>query len=209
MLQTGSRLWFKGHALDNQLMEEFSKDCSQPIRDLSNNSPRSKHDALFCHNIQHIDDTSTKLGIFWQLNKDQLFALSTIYIGFLWDLDIHVVSLSQPKVDKYLKAIHSWRKKHTHVLQEALELYGKLIHACTAIKRGRAYLTSLKQTIAILQKKPLLPQRPDKKTEPDLVWWSDLLQAGGIARPIIPPHYTIDPTHLLRCKLWNRYQHSH
>jgi hypothetical protein len=73
------------------------------------------------------------------------------------------------------------------MLQEALELYGKLIHACAAVKRGRAYLTSLEWTIAVLQKKPLLPQHPDKETGPDLLWWSNLLQAGGVARPIIPP----------------------
>jgi hypothetical protein len=142
---------------------------------------------LFSHNLQDINNTSVELGIFWQLNKDQLFTSSTIYIGFLWDLDSHMVSLSQPKVDKYLKAIHTWRKKHTHMLQEALELYGKLIHTCAAIKRGRAYLTSLEWTIAVLQKKPLLPQHPDKETKPDLLWWSNLLQAGSVVWPIIPP----------------------
>jgi hypothetical protein len=112
---------------------------------------------------------------------------STIYIGFLWDLYHHIVSLSQPKVDKYLSAIHSWRKKPTHVLQEALKLYGKLMHACTAVKRGRTYLMSLERTIAVLQKKPCLPQRPDKSHEQDLTWWSNLLQSGGVSQPICPP----------------------
>jgi hypothetical protein len=115
------------------------------------------------------------LGIFWHPSNDQPFASSTIYIGFLWDLYHHIVSLSQLKVDKYLSAIHLWRKKPTHMLQEALELYVKLMHACAAVKRGRAYLMSLERTIAILQKKPCLPQHPDKSLEQDLIWWSSLL----------------------------------
>lgn len=187
MHQTGSRLWYGGRIFDNGSIEEFSEDCSQPILDLSNNSPRSEHDLLFCHNLQDIDDASSDLGILWQLAKDQPFASSTIYIGFLWDLDRHIVSLSQPKVDKYLMAIHTWRKKPIHVLQEVLELYGKLMHACAAVTRGRAYLTSLERTISVLRLKPLLPQCPDKDVLHDLDWWSELLQSGGVSRPIRPP----------------------
>jgi hypothetical protein len=46
MIQMGSQLWFEGHTLGNGSTEEFSEDCSQPIQDLSSNSPRSKHDVL-------------------------------------------------------------------------------------------------------------------------------------------------------------------
>jgi hypothetical protein len=109
---------------DNGTIEESSEDCSQPIQDLSHNSPRSEHDLLFSYNLQDINDLSTYLGIIWQLEKDQPFAQHTIYIGFLWDLNLHTVSLSPPKVEKYLLAIHTWRKKPTHDLQEALQLYG-------------------------------------------------------------------------------------
>jgi len=73
------------------------------------------------------------------------------------------------------------------VLQEVLELYGKLMHACAAIMRGRAYLTSLERTIAVFHIKPLLPQRPDKEVKHDLNWWSETLQSGGVSRPIRPP----------------------
>jgi hypothetical protein len=143
--QSGSCIWFGRCIFDDGSIEEFSKDCLHPIKDLSKNSPRSEHDALFCHNLQDIDDMSVNLGIFWHLNKDQLFASSTIYIGFLWDLYHCIVSLSQPKVDKYLSAIHSWRKKPTHVLQEALKLYGKLMHACAAVKEGEHISRALKE----------------------------------------------------------------
>jgi hypothetical protein len=87
---------------DNGTIKEFSKDYSQPIQDLSHDSPRSEHDHVFCYNLQDINDLSTYLGIIWQLEKDQPFAQCTIYIGFLWDLNLHTVSLSPPKVEKYL-----------------------------------------------------------------------------------------------------------
>jgi hypothetical protein len=185
--QTRSRLWYGGRTLDDGSIEEFSEDCSQPLKDLSDNSPRSEHDRLFGYNLQDINDESTLLGILWQFSKDQPFAQSTIYIGFHWDLALRIVSLSQPKVSKYLMAIHSWRKKQTHMLQEVLELYSKLMHACAVITRGRAYLTSLERTIAVFRIKPLLPQRPDKEVEHDLNWWSETLQSGGVSRPIHPP----------------------
>jgi hypothetical protein len=73
------------------------------------------------------------------------------------------------------------------MLQEALELYGKLMHACAAVRRGKAYLMNLERTITVLQKKPCLPQHPDKSLEQDLIWWSSLLQSGGVSQPIHPP----------------------
>jgi hypothetical protein len=141
---------------DNGTVEEFSEDCSQPIQDLSLDSPRLEHDCLFSYNLQDINDLSTYLGIIWKLEKDQPFAQCTIYIGFLWDLNLYTVLLSMPKVEQYLLAIHTWRKKPMHALQETLQLYGKLMHTCTAITRGRVYLTSLEHTIAVCQGNPYM-----------------------------------------------------
>jgi len=185
--QTGSRLWFGGISpLDGQ-MEELSEDCSCPIKDLSRNSPRLPHDSEFTMNMQDIDDLSSKLGIVWALSKDQPFRSSTIYIGFIWDLKLMVVSLSTEKTDKYLAAIHRWRKRQAHVLQDVQELYGKLLHACSAAPRGRAYLTSLESMLSICGAKPFLPHRAEKHVAEDLDWWTSLLQSGGASRPIYPP----------------------
>lgn len=192
MQQTGSRLWFGRLASDGSI-EEFNEDCSWPLKDLSEASRRSDHDKLFGYCLSDIDDLSTDLGIVWEIQKDQPFATSTICIGFHWDVMNLVVSLSVSKVSKYLLAIHNWRRRQTHVLQDVRELYGKLLHTCEVVKHGRAYLTSLESMMGICSDKPYLPHRPIKDVEIDLLWWSELLQNGAAARPILPPIPFSDP----------------
>jgi hypothetical protein len=187
MHQSGSRIWFGGNVFDDGSIEEFNEDCKWPLKDLSGQSRRSEHDNLFGYCLADIDDASADLGIIWEKQKDQPFASSTICIGFLWDVGNRVVSLSPPKVDKYLLAIHNWRRRKTHVLQDVRQLHGKLLHACEVAKRGRAYLTSLEAMLSICGKQPYLPHRPTKGIDSDLDWWSDLLQSGGASRPIYPP----------------------
>ncbi|OJA11076.1 hypothetical protein AZE42_13252 [Rhizopogon vesiculosus] len=131
--QTGSRLWFGDLSPDNSQLEELSEDCSHPLKDLLNDSPRSLHDLEFMMNMQDIDKLSSKLGILWALSKDQPFRPSTVYIGFLWDLNLMVVSLSTEKTGKYLMAIHKWHKRRAHILQDVQELYGKLLHTCSVV----------------------------------------------------------------------------
>jgi len=134
--QSGSRLWYGDTCPDSGQIEEWSEDCSNPLRDLSEHSPRSEHNKLFAYCLQDINDLSRKLGILWELLKDQLFKSSTIYIGFLWDIKLRIVSLSPEKIEKYLLAIHKWRKRQTHILHDVQKLYGKLLHACSAVPRG-------------------------------------------------------------------------
>lgn len=186
MRQSGARLWFGDTCLETGKLEELSEDCSKPLQDLSSRSPRSKHDKLFTFNLQDVNETSDDLGIIWELLKDQPFAPSTIYIGFLWDIARRTVSLSTMKVDKYLAAIAKWKKRPAHVLQDVQELYGKLLHACEAVQRGRAYLTSLEEMLSHCGAKPFLPHRAGTRVAKDLEWWSRLLQSGGVTRAIYP-----------------------
>jgi hypothetical protein len=171
----------------NGSKEEFNEDCAWPLKNLSEMSPRSEHDKCFGYCMADIDDLSAELGILWKEQKDQPFASSTICIGFLWDVKNCMVSLSSPKVCKYLLAIHSWRRRETHMLQDVQELYGKLLHACEVVKQGRAYLTSLESMLGVCTKKPYLPHCPAKDIEANLLWWSELLQNGGTIKPILPP----------------------
>jgi hypothetical protein len=114
--QSGSHLWFGEVCQDTKTLQESNENCLKPIQDLSNRSKRSKHDKLFSCNLQNINDLSNDLGIIWKPAKDQPFDTSTLYIGFLWDIELRIVYLSQEKVNKYLLAIHKWRKRSTHVL---------------------------------------------------------------------------------------------
>jgi hypothetical protein len=113
------------------------KNLMKTLKDLSGLSPRSDYDKRFGYCLADIDGLSANLGIVWEKDKDQSSASSTICIGFLWDVENRTVSLSSPKVSKYLLAIHRWR------------LYGKLLHTCKVAKHGRAYLTSLENMLKV------------------------------------------------------------
>lgn len=192
MRQTGSRIWYGGKELHDGNLEEFSEDCSRPLIDLSHSSPRNPHDQQFSYNLDDVDHLSEELGIPWETTKDQPFDASTIYIGFVWDIQARTVSLSPTKVAKYLQAIQTWQERRTHVLQDVRELYGKLLHASSALRRGRAYLTSLERMLSICASHPFMPHRPDKHVAADLIWWTDRLQAGEVSRPIKPPPSFLD-----------------
>jgi len=193
LITSGSRIWFKGSMHDDGSCDEFSEDCSFPIRDLSAASSRSRHDQLFTYNFDDIDSISDSLGIPWEKSKDQPFGSTTIYIGFLWDITNRRVSLTPPKINKYLTAIQTWQSRPSHVLQDVRELYGKLLHTCSAIPRGRSYLTGFERMLGTCARKPFMPHRPDKAITADLLWWADTLSSGAVSRPILPPAPSTDP----------------
>jgi hypothetical protein len=54
----GGHLWYGNLCSNSGQLEERSKDCSNPLKDLSSNSARSKHNKLFTFCLQDIDDLS-------------------------------------------------------------------------------------------------------------------------------------------------------
>ena len=149
---TGSQIYFSGTLREDGTTEEFSEDCSHPIKDLTTNSMRSCEDEQFSYNLSDIDEISAKLGIPWEITKDQPFANSTIYIGFVWDLKACTVALSPAKIDKYTKAIQDWLSRTRHNLKHVQELYGKLLHAAPILQQGCAYLTGLESMLTTCAK---------------------------------------------------------
>lgn len=190
--RSGSRTWFQGLPLQDDSFEEFNEACIHPIRDFTTSSSRSTHDAKFSYAICDIDQISQRLGIPWETSKDQPFSHTTIYIGFVWDLRECTVSLSKPKIDKYLNAITEWNQRVTHVLEDVQKLYGKLLHASCLTPAGRAYLTGFERMLPVSARKPFMPIRPEKTIAADLDWWTTLLSTNALRKPIHPPHTFID-----------------
>ena len=108
MRHTASRIWYSGTEHLDGSVEEFSESCTFPIRDLSNRSSHSSEDAHLTYNFADIDEVSRILGIPWEVSKDQPFAPTTIYIGFIWNLERRTVTLSPAKTEKYLNKINDW-----------------------------------------------------------------------------------------------------
>ena len=145
------------------------------------------------YSFDDIDKLADTLGIPSEKSKDQPFSSSTIYIGFLWDIVGKRVFLSPRKVEKYLAVIQAWLTRATHVLQDIRKLYGKLLHACSAMPRGRAYLTGFEHMLATCGKKPFMPHHPDKAISNDLAWWIKALHTGAVSCPILPSSPFINP----------------
>jgi len=135
-LLSSGRLWHQGWRHSDSSSDEFNENCSHPLKDFSNHSPRPQFDSFFSYSLCDIDAISRPLGIPWEPSKDQPFGPSTIYIGFEWNLQAMTVTLSSSKVTKYLKAIACWHQRSSHVLQDVQSLYGKLLHTCAVIPRG-------------------------------------------------------------------------
>lgn len=185
--QDGGRLWYGGRMLEGGVLKEFDEDCRFPFRDLSTQSNRSVEDQQYTYNFDDIDRLSDQLGIPWELSKDTAFASIAAYIGFEWDLDARTVTLTSKKKAKYILAIQEWRTCAVHTLNEVQKLYGKLLHTCLVVPRGRAYLTGLEAMLSAGNHSPFVPHSPAKGVHDDLAWWTDTLSQDRLARPIPGP----------------------
>ena len=129
----GLRIWYSGISHDGNALEEFSENCAFPIQDLSASSEHIGEESNFTYSIMDIDHISHELGIPWESSKDQPFAPTTIYIGFLWDLEARTLRLSPAKVEKYTGVINDWLARPKHTLKNVQELYGRLLHSASIL----------------------------------------------------------------------------
>ena len=190
--QEGGRLWYKGKNLPDDAPEEFIEDCSTPLRDLAERTPRSPDDQHFTYADADIDALSQRLGIRWEPSKAVPFGSEIPYLGLLWNLQTRTVCLLEKKRTKYRAAIANWEEKRTHNLLETQQLYGKLLHASLVIPPGCAHLTSLEAMLATLHDNPFLPHTPPRDTPGDLEWWKRRLDQPNIPRPIPEPRPLVD-----------------
>lgn len=173
--QTGGRLWFGGSRFADGTLEEFDEECTFPCADLSQQSPRPLEDQPYTYNFDDIDTISNKLGIPWERAKDIPFGFSTTYIGFVWNLTTSTVSLAPAKQQKYLLAVREWHTRPRHILNDVEKLYGKLLHTCSVIPMGRAYLTTLESMLGTGRNCPFIPHTAPRGTTADLEWWESIL----------------------------------
>jgi hypothetical protein len=183
--QSGGRLWYQGENLPNDQPAEFDEDAAHPIAAFTNLHNQLFPDSLFTYCDADIDHISGKLGIPWEPSKSIPFSSAVPYLGFDWDLSHRTVAISDNKRSKYRMAIGDWLPRHTHTLDEAQKLYGKLLP-------GRAYLTSLEALLASFNANPFVPHHAPRHTIADLHWWLQVLDAPSIPRPIPGPAPVID-----------------
>ncbi|GBE82477.1 hypothetical protein SCP_0408610 [Sparassis crispa] len=184
---TGGRFWFGGDLLPDGRTDEFDEDMAWPLRDLSQRSPRSDHDARFTYNLDDIDSISSHLGIPWKQEKDIPFSSCFPFTGFSWDLETRTVAIPPAKAAKYRTAIEDWSRSRTHSLLDVQKLYGKLLHASLVATVGRAYLTNLEAMLGLFSNCPFKLLHPPSGTTADLEWWTRALSQPTLSRPIPGP----------------------
>ena len=186
----GGHLLFKGPEWPDGFIEEFDDSCQIPIKSFPTNS--QEFDAPFAYTINHIDAISDKLRIPWERSKDQPFSPHFTYLGFLWNVDDKLVSLTDHKREKYCRAIREWNESARHPLQETEKLHGKLLHVTHIIPKGQAYLLGLERLMAMQHNKPHTPLTPPKGTAFELDWWLLALSSPSPIRPIPSPSPLVD-----------------
>jgi hypothetical protein len=188
----GGRLWFRGADWPDGSFEEFDDSCQHPIKALPASDQASNLDAVFAYTLEHVDTISERLGIPWERSKDQPFGSSFTYLGFLWDINNKLVSLTERKQEKYCQAIKDWNQSARHTLEETEKLHGKLLHATHIIPKGRTYLFGLERLMATQRDKPHVPLTPPKGTSFELDWWLHSLSSPSPLRPIPAPTQVTD-----------------
>jgi hypothetical protein len=191
-LQDRSRLWYRGDDMPSGRLAEFDEDAGFIFQDLSTASSRSPEDAIFSYCDADIDQLSSTLGIPWETSKTVPFSSRVPYLGFIWDLETCTVTLSDEKKSKYIHAIVEWNLQPKHTQEEVEKLYGKLLHACLVVPKGRAYLTNLESILRGFNNRSFVPHSSPRGTSQDLQWWSAVLTEPSLVRKIPGPHLVVD-----------------
>jgi len=180
-LQTGGRLWYKGKLLADTGAENFAEDFSFPIRQIRDHN---EGDIVYPYGFDEINEITAPLGIPWETSKDVPFNSIITFAGLSWDIERKMVSLPEPKKEKYCQAINEWQTQPTHTLEDTRKLYGKLLYACHITPRGRAYLTNLEKMMGTFHERPFTPHHSPKHLAEDLAWWMKTLSQPSLSREI-------------------------
>ena len=185
--QSGSRLWYHGETMPDDLPAEFDEDASCALKDCTPDSLRSDIDSSFSYCDADIDSLSEQLGIPWESSKTVPFSNVVPFLGFRWDLSKKTVEITEEKKNKYKEAIKEWQSHTTHALEDVQKLYGKLLHASLVALAGCAYLTSLEAMLGTFNASPFIPHHPPRGTNDDLQWWLNTLSSEKLSRRIPGP----------------------
>jgi hypothetical protein len=186
--ERGSR-WWEGAKHDDGTVDAYVEDLAFDVRNLSDATERSDHDAQFSYCMADIDTITDPLGIVWGEGKTLPFASANLYLGFLWDVQRRTVAVPLEKRSRYLAAIRAWHARRTHTLREAQELHGRLQHLCFILPLGRAYLAWIQIFLGLFdaERERYMERTPPKRLPDDLDWWEHQLLVHSLERELRGP----------------------
>jgi hypothetical protein len=184
----GARLWYEGGVMPDGRVEEWAEDFRFPIRDLSGAAPGdAAHNAQFTYSFADVDRIARDLGVVFAIDKNVEFATRVPFTGLEFDLATKDVGLPETKRTKYAACLKVFLAAPTLQLRHVQSLYGKLLHTCTVVPKGRAYLTGLESFIASYDNaRPFLSKHLPRAARGDLDGWWRRVHAVSLPRRPLP-----------------------
>ncbi|EJD42880.1 hypothetical protein AURDEDRAFT_67136, partial [Auricularia subglabra TFB-10046 SS5] len=126
---------------------------------------------------QDIYALGDELGWPWSEKKTTPFASQFKYLGFNWNLDTRMVSVTEEKKDKYLRTMRDWTRGSRFSQKEAQSLLGKLVHCSMVIPDARSRLPALSRFAGSFDS-AFARHVPNTSVFNDLDWWRDKLSGS-------------------------------
>lgn len=149
----------------------------------------------YAHGLVDIYAKSSPMKVPWHPKKWKDFAFIFTYLGFLWDLLLHTVTLPDEKRFKYrnkladvLNALACGKRMSC---KDAMSVNGTLSHIAFVIPHGRAYLANLSTFISEYPSK-FASRHPPASVVSDLKWWFNILEKSLPPRNLIPHGPPVD-----------------
>lgn len=154
----------------------------------SSDSPPLSDPSLEFHMVKYTDTTMISLtskksyiaplGVPWHLEKGQPFLDMVEYLGFLWDIPNHHVTLTPSKCQKYIIQLSSFLSTYEHqwVSKNEDESVTSYLNHCTfTFPHGNSYLANVYSWLASFPNKHSHSFIP-RSVISNLKWWLNILQ---------------------------------
>jgi hypothetical protein len=136
------------------------------------------------------------LGVPWHPDKgDPFFSSLSVFIGMLWDLNSHRVSLPEKKRLKFLRRVDDFLSNFEGKqcrLRDVERIHGSLCYISFIYQSGRSRLPSLSNFASSFHGNEFIPRYPPRSLMSDLKWWSGVLQESGFYRQLTPRGSLLD-----------------
>jgi len=149
----------------------------------------------YSDDLSTIMELTDPLGVPWNpINiKGQDFNSMVLYVGFIWDLEHHSVSLLLKKCLKYLSKVHSSLHMANFLCsqKECMSILSTLQHVSFIYKEGQSTLPPFLAFIAKFPNEFSCCHTP-KAVNESFHWWEAVLSKSGCSQSL-KPHQHIDP----------------
>jgi len=142
----------------------------------------------YSYDLSSFKEAVAPLCIPWHPSKWNDFSSTPVYLGLVWDLVKHTVSLAETKREKYLAKVTDFLRDHTTsriMKKRAMSILGTLSHVTVVHQNGRSYLSALSAFISTFTN-DFVPRYPSSAVLKDLEWWISTLSLTGVSRSLVP-----------------------